>query len=189
MGLSILEAAAGLPVSLSEAKAQCRVDGSEEDLLITRLIGMATEQAEARTGRVFFTQKMRLSLDSFPPDSLEVPCPPLASVEAVSYINASGVRVVLSVDDYQVVTDEMIGRLLPGWGKAWPSCRCVPGSVRIDFTAGYGDAAAAPESVRSWILLSVGTLYKNREAIAAGQIFELPSGFWDGLLDPYRVWR
>lgn len=190
MGLSLLEAAAAKPVSLTEAKAQCRVDGADEDQLLDRLIGMATEQAEARTGRVLVTQKLRLTLDAFPVGSLEVPCPPLASVQEVSYLDAAGVRTVLANTEYQVITDELVGRLLPAYGKSWPSCRIEPGSVRVDFTAGYGAAAEVPESIRSWILLSVGTLYSQREAIVTGTIVaELPRGFWDGLLDPHRIWR
>lgn len=190
MGLSLLEAAAEKPVALAEAKAQCRVDGADEDALIGRLIGMATEQAEARTGRVLVTQKLRLTLDAFPGDSLEVPCPPLASVQEVSYLDAAGARTVLANTEYQVITDELVGRLLPAWGKSWPACRATPGSVRVDFTAGYGAAAAVPESIRSWILLAIGTLYSQREAIITGTIVaELPRTFWDGLLDPHRVWR
>lgn len=189
MGLSLLEAPADTPVSLAEAKAQCRVDGADEDALLTRLIGMATEQAETRTGRVLVTQNLRLTLDAFPADSLEVPCPPLASVQEVSYLDAAGARTVLANTEYQVITDELVGRLLPGWGKSWPSCRAVPGSVRVDFTAGYGAAAAVPESIRSWILIAIGTLYSQREALASGQVVEIPRAFWDGLLDPYRVWR
>ena len=189
MGLSLLEAAGAKPVSLAEAKAQCRVDGSDDDVLITRLIGMATERAEALTGRVLVTQKLRLTLDGFPVDSLEVPCPPLASVQEVSYLDTAGARTVLAGTEYQVVTDELIGRLLPAWGKAWPSCRVVPGSVRVDCTAGYGAAAAVAESIRSWILLAIGTLYSQREALMAGDVVELPRGFWDGLLDSFRIWR
>jgi uncharacterized phiE125 gp8 family phage protein len=189
MGLSLLEAAAEKPVSLAEAKAQCRVDGSDDDALITRLIGMATEQAEARTGRVLVTQKLRLTLDAFPADSLEVPCPPLASVQEVSYLDAAGARTVLASTEYEFIKDELVGRLLPAWGKSWPTCRATPGSVRVDFTAGYGVADAVPESIRSWILLAIGTLYSQREALASGQVVELPRAFWDGLLDSYRVWR
>lgn len=156
MGLSLLEVASEKPVSLAEAKAQCRVDGNDEDALINRLIGMATEQAETRTGRVLVTQKLRYTLDAFPVDSLEVPCPPLVSVEAVSYLDAAGQRVTLAGTEYDVVTDELIGRLLPAWGKSWPSGRTAPGSVRVDFTAGYGGAGAVPESICSWILLAIG---------------------------------
>lgn len=193
MGLSILEPAAELPVSLADAKAHCRVDVDSDDLLIDRLIGMATERAEALTGRVLITQKLRLTLESFPRDSIELPCPPLASVEDVSYLDGAGTRIALDGDacDYQAITDELTGRVLPGWGKAWPSCRRAPGSVRIDFTAGYGATPdKVPASIRSWILLAVGTLYSQREAIVTGaSVAELPASFWDSLLDPYRIWR
>lgn len=189
MGLLLLEAASEAPVSLAEARAQCRIDHADEDALLSRLIKMATEQAEVRTGRVFVTRKFRLTLSTFPEDSLDVPCPPLVGVQEISYLNADGSRVVCDAGDYQVVTDELLGRVLPGWGKFWPSCRNLPGSVRVDFTAGYGAAPDVPSSVQSWILLAVGTLYSQREAIVSGTFAQLPPAFWDSLLDAYRIWR
>lgn len=191
MGLSIIEAASVRPVSLAEAKAHCRVDGSDEDALIERLVGMATERAQAVTGRALITQQLRLTLESFPVDGIDLPCPPLVKVDALSYLNEAGVRVAFNAEsgDYDAITDEIIGRVLPGWGRSWPCTRRTPGSIRVDFTAGYGAAGDVPESIRSWILLTVGTLYSQREALVAGGATELPSALWDSLLDAYRVWR
>ena len=191
MGLSVIQAAASRPVSLADTKGHCRVDGTDEDALLERLIGMATERAEAITGRVLVTTQLRLTLETFPIDVIELPCPPLVSVEEISYLNEQGGRVALdqSAGDFDAITDELIGRVVPGWGKRWPVARRTPGSVHIDYTAGYGAAADVPESIRSWILLTVGTLYGQREAVAASGVAELPSALWDGLLDAYRVWR
>lgn len=191
MGLSIIQAASERPVSLVEAKAHCRVDGSDEDALLERLIGMATERAEAITGRVLITQQLRLTLESFPIDGIDLPCPPLVKVDALSYLDEAGIRVALdsAAGDYDAITDELIGRVLPGWGKSWPCTRRTPGSVRIDFTAGYGDADSVPESIRSWILLTIGTLYRQRDKFISGGFVEFSSAFWDGLLDAYIVWK
>ncbi len=66
------------------------------------------------------------------------------------------------------------------------------GGAAIDITsAGTGThfLGELPEGLRAWLLLAVGTLYTHRETLARGQQVELPGGFWDHLLDPYRVVR
>lgn len=67
------------------------------------------------------------------------------------------------------------------------------GGAAIDLTtAGSGDIfiGAIPEGLKAWMLLSIGTLYENREAVMVDtriSVAELPLEFIDGLLDPYRL--
>ncbi|MFI0609110.1 MAG: head-tail connector protein [Anaerolineae bacterium] len=66
------------------------------------------------------------------------------------------------------------------------------GGAAIDITGtgtGTHYVGELPEALRAWLLLAIGTLYQNRETLARGQQVELPGGFWDHLLDPYRVIR
>jgi uncharacterized phiE125 gp8 family phage protein len=190
MGLTLKVAPAAEPVTLAEAKLHCKVDGTEDDALITALIVAARQQAEHRTGRALITQQWEQTLDSFPEDSVDLPKPNLVSVQSVTYLDADGVRQTLAGTEYQVVTDELVGRLLPAYGKSWPSCRVQPGSVAINYTCGYGNASAVPESIKSWIKMAVGTLYAQREGIITGTIVaEVPRDFFAGLLDPFVVHR
>lgn len=189
MGLTLTTAPAAEPVSLAEAKAHLRLDASDEDTLVTALIVAARRQAEARTGRVFITQRWKLTADSFPEDSFDLPNPPLSSVVSLTYLDADGARQTLASTEYQVVTDELVGRVLPTYGKVWPACREVAGSIELTFEAGYGAAAAVPQDLKAWILLAIGTLHKERTAVPDGQRAELPRDFVDGLLDPYRIVR
>mgnify|MGYP000865058529 CR=1 FL=1 len=178
------------PLSLAEAKLHLRVDAdiTEDDSLITALIVTARQQAEHRTGRALVTQQWRLGLDQFPDDSLELPLPKLQSVQSVTYLDADGVRQTLAGAKYDVVTDELVGRLLPAFGKTWPDCRIRPGSVQVSYTCGYGAAADVPQSIKAWMLLAIAAWYENREALTSGQpVAELPRSFWNGLLDPFYV--
>jgi hypothetical protein len=63
--------------------------------------------------------------------------------------------------------------------------------VLIEFTAGYGDTAAAvPACARSWMLTQIGSIYEHRESnviVARGKIEVLP--YVDRLLDPIRIRR
>lgn len=188
--LTQLSPPAAEPLTLADAKLHLRVDAdiTEDDGLIAALIVTARQQAEHRTGRALVTQQWRLGLDRFADDSLELPLPKLQSVQSVTYLDADGVRQTLAGAEYDVVTDELVGRLLPAFGKTWPDCRIRPGSVQVSYTCGYGAASDVPQSIKAWMLLAIGAWYENREAMTAGQpVAELPRSFWDGLLDPFYV--
>ena len=190
MGLTLKTAPSAEPITLDEAKLHCKVDGADDDALITALIVTARHQAEQRTSRALITQQWEQTLDSFPVDGIELANPKLVSVESVTYLDENGVRQTLANTEYQVVTDELIGRILPAYGKVWPSCRVQPGSVAINYTCGYGAAAAVPAGIKSWMLLAVGTWYAQREVVITGTIVgELPRDFFSALLDPYCVVR
>jgi uncharacterized phiE125 gp8 family phage protein len=187
MGLTLIAAPSVEPVTLDEAKLHCRVYGTDDDTLITALIVSARQQAEARTARVLVTQQWRLDLECFPADGIDIPLPPLVSVQSITYLDGDGVRQTLVASEYEVITNETPGAVLPAYGKSWPSCRVTPGSVQVSFTAGYGAAAAVPQAIKQWILLSIGTWYENRESaiVGAGGVTVMP--YTEALLDPYRV--
>jgi uncharacterized phiE125 gp8 family phage protein len=188
MGLKLKTAPSVEPVTLAEAKLHCKVDAADDDALITALIVSARQQAEHATGRALVTQVWELSMDAFPADSLEIPRPILQTVDSITYLDTAGIRQTLANTEYQVIVDELIGRVVPAYDKTWPTCREQPGSVVVTFTAGYGLAVSVPSSIKAWMLLAVATLYGQREAVITGpSVAELPRDFSAGLLDPYRV--
>lgn len=189
LGLTQLTAPTEEPVSLADAKAHLRVTHNDEDALITGLIATARQAAESRTGRALVTQQWRQTLDAWPTDGvIELDRPKLLSVESVSYLDSDGARQTLDSAAYQIVADTLIGLVQPAYGTAWPACRETPGSIRVDYTAGYGSAAAVPQPIKAWMLLALATWYAQREALVTGAAAaELPRAFWHGLLDPYLI--
>lgn len=195
------------PVTLAEAKLHLRVDAdlTADDTLITMLIGAARRYAEMYCNRSLITQRWRLVIDSFPgPSMIGVPfgipytLPGHAillergrvqSVDGITYTAMDGNEATMPITDWVAETASPIARVTPRFGKIWPIPLPQIGAVKVDFTAGYGDTAAAiPEGIKHWILLRTGTLYENREEVAVinkGKVEPLP--FIDGLLDPYRV--
>jgi uncharacterized phiE125 gp8 family phage protein len=120
--------------------------------------------------------------------AIVVPHPPLASVENVKYIDGNGVKQTLDPSAYVVRLAEVPGEIVPAFGQVWPSPRFQPDAVSVDFTAGYGDAAAVPDAVKRAILMIVDNLYENRGTQSPVQLHEIPqAATW--LLGPYRVIR
>lgn len=187
MGLILKVAPSVEPVTLAEAKLHCKVDGADDDTLLTALIFAARQQAEHRTNRALVSQQWEYTLDQFP-DLIELPKPSLISVQSVKYLDDNGALQTLANTEYQVVISELVGYLKPAYGKAWPSCRIQPDSVAVAYTCGYGDSAAVPQSIKAWMLMAISTLYGQREGIITGTIVaEVPRDFFAGLLDPYWV--
>ncbi len=176
------------PVSLAEAKAQCKLESSDEDDLIRLYISAATEMAEQRTGRSLMPQTWRKVLDAFPGSGIELPRIPVVSVVSVKYLDPTGAEVALGNLAYKLLNfdDAAPATLQPAYGTRWPASRCEAGAVQVEYIAGYPNAAFVPHAVRSWILLQVAAMYENRQAEGGVQTFAL--GFADRLLDQSKVW-
>lgn len=190
MALKLITAPAEKPVTLAAAKLHCKVDVTDDDTLLTALIAAATEQAEHRTSRALITQTWELALDAFPAVEIELPLIPAASITSIKYLDAAGVEQTINNLEYGLDTyDSQRHWVIPASDFAWPGTYNAANAVKVRYVAGFGDAAAVPDSIKQWILLAVGAWYANREAIAQNESYALPHGCLDGLLDPYRVYR
>lgn len=189
MALIRIAAPASEPITLAEAKLHCRVDGNDDDTLITALIVAAREQAEHETGRALITQTWELVQDQFP-EAFVLRKAPIQSVESVKYLDdATGTQQTLAPADYILDKDSEPGYVVPGYGKSWPPTWPIANAVRVRYVCGYGAAGVVPQAVKQWMLLAIGTMYAQRETFVAGQIGSIPDRFWSGLLDPYRLYE
>lgn len=177
------------PVTLAEASLFCRVDGASEDALISSLIIAARQDAEMLLQRSLITQGWRLVLDAFPAGAIELERGTVLSVASITYADMSGATQTLAPTDYATDLSGCPGRITPAYGKTWPAVLPQIAAVNIDYTAGFGPAAAdVPEGIKRWIRIRVATIYANREEVgAAGS--SAPHSFVAGLLDPWRVVR
>lgn len=182
MTLVLINAPEDLPVTLDEAKTHLRVDGTDENDLITALIQSAVSHMDCGwIGRALMTQTWELRIDRFS-DEITIPYPPLQSVDSVKYIDENGVEQTLSTDVYRVLLGEP-AKISLKYGKSWPSTRDELQAVRITFTAGY---ETLPAPLKSALLLHIGTLYRDREATGQQQV-ELPMAY-EALLLPFKVY-
>jgi len=162
-----------------------------DSALITNLIGTALEDCQDFQNRQFITATWEYWLDEFPSkNQIDIPLPPLQSITAIKYYGTDNTEYTMAATDYFVDTKSFVGRVVLAYGKTWPSTVLRPGNgVYIEFIAGYGVTATdVPKAVKSAMLLMIGHLYKNREAILDGTVDakELPMGI-KHLLSKNRV--
>jgi len=173
MILKQIAAPAVEPVSLDEAKLHMRVDIAADDTKIQALITAAREYVEKATRRSLITQEWRYCLDSFPAGAeIKLPRPPLVSVDEFTYTDSGGTETDVAAATYSADTDGEPGRIVLDYGETWPSDTLATlNPVKVEFTAGYGDAAAdVPQIYRQAILLLAAHWYEQREAATAGEV-------------------
>jgi uncharacterized phiE125 gp8 family phage protein len=155
------------PVTLSEAKAHCRVDTTADDALIQSYITTAREWVEDYIDRALVTQQLVMRLDAFPLE-IELPRPPMiasgtATAVTITYVTGeAGGTATLSASEYRVDRDSTPGVIRTLYGGSWPSHLLDQNSVTVSWWAGYGDAASVPQRVKSAILMCVHELYEKR---------------------------
>lgn len=187
MALTLFTAPIAEPVTRQEAKDFARITTTADDTLVDALIVAARRQIEQLTRRVLVTQTWDLTLDAFPDgnEQIEVPLPPLQSVTSISYTDTDGVGQTVLVADYVVDAKSEPGRIVPAFGKTWPSTRDIVNAVAVRFVAGFGLAVAVPESLKTAVKALVAALYEHRETVMDATV--QPVSVVEQLVTPYRV--
>lgn len=169
------------PVSLSEAKRQCRVDTEADDAYIQTLIAVARQYVEDTLDITLLTTVWEARYDLFPIWNLNLPRPPMAPADVtVTYRRGDGTYGTLTsaAGDFQVDSKVIPGRVYPNWARAWPPTRGDENSVVVRYSAGYGDSGASvPPVARHLILLLVAHLYDARQPAVAGAVNSVPLTF------------
>lgn len=178
------------PVTLTEAKLHCKIEQSDEDALIESLISAAREWCEAYCNRAIGLQTIELALPAFA-DPIEVPRPPLRTVDSIRYLDTDGALQTLATDVYRVIdgSDSRPALLEIAPNKSVPSTDTSAAAVRVRYQAGWDIAGSpadeVPEGIKAAIKLIVGDLYEHREARLDMQTYDNPTARM--LLAPFWV--
>jgi uncharacterized phiE125 gp8 family phage protein len=203
MGLKLITPSAVDAITLTEAKDHLSVVDSDDDTYITALVKSACANAEAWMGRALIDQTWDLYLDSFPPGlnsgfgssqhlEILIPKPPLIEVISIAYDQPDGTEATVDGGNYYVDNVTEPGWVVPAGTLTWPTPIAAINSVRVRFRAGYLDTSSPPQNavpfdIKAGILLSVGSMFENREQVVVGTIAsKLPWGA-ENLLRPHRV--
>jgi uncharacterized phiE125 gp8 family phage protein len=187
MAYKVITPVAAEPLTTAEAKLHLRVDVSDDDAIIAALITAAREFAEHYTGRALAPQTLEMGVHCFPSswrDSIDLDMPPVASVTSVKYLDAAGVEQTVPAADYTLSSYGDARCVTLDYGLYWPITQDVPDAVRIRYVTGY---TTLPKAARAALLLVIGHLYENREAVSALKLDEIPMGA-RALLDTIKIW-
>ena len=163
MRLKIITPPATEPLTLIESKGHLRISGTDDDAIITRLITQAREYCEDYQGKKYITQTLEAYLDEFPTGSIEFrDCSPVQSIASIKYTDKDGIVNTLSVSDYSLDGISFINKIDLNYNKNWPTTTLKPtNGIVINFAAGYGVAAAVPETVKWAMVLQMKLLYDD----------------------------
>jgi uncharacterized phiE125 gp8 family phage protein len=159
------------PVTVAEAEAQLRIPAGTDTANLTRYIKAARSYWEARTGRTAHEQTLEMVLSEWPAcGGIVLPrATPLIEIVSVIYADGSGTPTTWADTDYIEDTYETPGRLVLAYGASWPSFVPYPVSpIRIRYRAGLATGSPPVEvdaDIKQAVLLLVGVMYENREAV------------------------
>lgn len=186
----VITPATAEPVSLQEAKLQCKIitditDVAEfaEDSLIQAWIATARAVAEHYTGRALATQTLEMAFPAFPGDCFDLDMPPVQSVTSIKYTDLNGVEQTVSPSLYLVSSYGTARRVALTYGSEWPSTRDEPEAVRVRYVTGY---SPAPAAVNAAIKLMVGWFNEHRGSEMDPDDIQPPAA--KALLNTVKVW-
>lgn len=187
MRLSVVTGPASEPVSLAEAKAHCRIYGTDDDGLLAGYLMAARVYTESITGRRLVTQTLDYFVDDLSADEILLPVAPVQSTTSITYIDPAGATQTLGAGNYATVGRRYWTAIVPTVNATWPEVRDQAESVTVRFVAGHSSTNPVPEPIRQAILMLVGHFYENRETVVIGQAPSVVPMSYEFLLADYRA--
>jgi len=181
-------------VTLAEAKEHLRIDSSftTDDSYITTLISVARAICENYVGFTLAANNdLEYYLDKFP-DNEVIYLFGVYRIQAgvtISYYDTNGVSQTLSASKYSIDTYSIPSRIFLAQNESFPSTsENIPSAIKIAFEAGPQTSQELPRPIYQAILLTIGSLYENRQnvVVGGGKGYEIPQTA-EYLMNPFRV--
>lgn len=188
MALVLTSGPALEPVTLAEAKAHLRIDGTADDSLIQSLIVTSRLHIEAALGLALITQSWSYLLDRWPKGQrIALPLRPVASIAHIKLWHLDGSSETLDPSAFLLDGQGNPARLVPYGSRSIADPQRPANGIEIAFAAGFGAAPeAVPATIRHALLLLVAHWYEHREPVEIGAALNAVPVMVAELLAPYR---
>ena len=173
MPLTVIEKASVQPVDINLLKQHLRlvVDNpasyTVEDEVLSLLIDAVTMAYQDRFKTQLMTATLRWDFQQFRKE-MELPRPPLQSVESVVYIDAEGNEQPVADSNYEVIESHVNpGMVRFNWEFTFPELhKDTKYPVRVEYKAGYGDNISDVDpDIQLYLMSTIGTYYMQRESM------------------------
>jgi hypothetical protein len=218
MALKLVTPPSQEPITVADARAYLRVDHTDEDATISRLILAARQYVETAAGLALINQTWEWWMDSWPvvrsqargqdqwwdgvregPVSLlhptapyiEIPKGPVQSVTSVDTFGPTGVMTTWDAENYTLDAISLPGRIFPVTCGGYPTSGLrAQHAIRMVFVAGFGSTGAAvPADIVQLLLMLIAHWYEHREAVLTGTISKEAEFGASQILSRYRKVR
>lgn len=153
-------------LSLTDAKAFLKVDGTAEDADVTAKLSGARDVVQGDTGHIFGAETWRIVLNEVPADGvIELPIWPVRSVTSIHVLDEAYSAAEFSSAHWQSVLTVKPARVIAlSSGPGWPSVGAKVGGISIVVAAGYVNAAAVPLWLLEAMKIKLAALYQGIDA-------------------------
>lgn len=184
--LTITTPPSGSLLALADVKAYLRIDAdaTHEDAVISDMMEAAVIIAERITGRALLQTVFKLDVDGF--RDIELPKPPLVSMDSITYIDEAGDQQPLPADQYRL-RDEREPAFVEFIGTDLPKLNAdAVHPISINYTAGYADASAVPAPIKQYAKMLVADNFDLQRGTTT-MLKLAHSPLADSLIMPYIV--
>jgi len=174
-------------ISTTDAKNFLKVDTTDDDDLIDKLVVAATESAQEYTNRFFLNTIIEQHGTTFA-DLSELYKSPAVETSWLKYYDTDNVEQTLASSVYYLNDVIQPSQITLAVDQSWPSIADRQNAVSIKYTVGYGAATTdVPDAIIQAVYLTIGHWYANRQDVVIGRIAtQLPMTV-KYLLDQYKV--
>jgi len=177
------------PITLDEAKEHLNLKGviDDNDAMILSMITAAREMAEGKLNRTLVRRVREVAAPTWGKIALHKP--PFVQLESVSYFDADGQSFDVDASDLSVSSIREPATVSLRYGFSAPQLARQDEAIIVRYTAGYAPGQV-PRMIVQWMLLAIGAMYENREAVVAGvSVATLPDDYMKWFLQPYMVYE
>ena len=169
-----------------------RIDDPEEMnamyFALDTYIAAAVQRVEAMSGRLLFTQELRVTFRTFS-KALPLPVSPVQEIVGITYKDAGNATQTFDPGAYVLKDRFEAPTIVPAYQTQFPDVALTWDAVTVTLTAGYGsDVSDVPGALIMAVLQTVTDWYRFAGNVATSDLAQLPDSAYRACLSFRRNW-